>query len=131
MIMSFGVKWWEKLVSAILVIIVSGYILGSILFFIDMKSMSKIYIEDNKTYKTELINIKTDLNRIDSMNKEKNKAMNYRFDAFNDSNAEQHKDLNTELKRFEYVVLKGNKEMMRELKELRKIQESVFLVAKK
>ncbi len=127
--MSFGVKWYEKLISSIIVIVVAAYLIGSIVFFIDMKTLSSDYIKDNKTYKTELINIKRDIIKNDSINTEKNKALNYRFDVYSDSNANQHKEMNEELKRFEYVMLKGNKKLMIELKELRKIQESVFLVA--
>jgi len=129
--MSFSGKWYEKLISAVLVALITGYIFGSILFFIDMKTLSNDYIKDNKTYKTELIKIKKDIVNNDSLYSEKNKAINYRFDIYSDKNSIQHKKLGEELKRFEYVVLKGNQKMLKELQELRKIQETVYLIATK
>jgi len=131
--MSFGKTWLEKTISSILIVIISAYLIGSIIFFIDTNSNYK-QIQYNTT---EINKQNQKILKQDSIYSLKNQTTNSRVDKYININTEQHKKLelkvekmNKNIENLIYVVNNNNEKMKKEFQNLQQSQNYTFITKK-
>lgn len=134
--MNFGKKIdLSRIIPTIIASIATAYLIGSMIFFVNMSAFSRTYENQANDFNNELIALKIDLKntnknqfRLDTVGNYKFNLINIRINDINNTNSTEHVSIIKELKQFKYIVLKGNDKL---LKELKTIQNYELLSEKK
>jgi hypothetical protein len=124
--MNFGVDFKEKIINSVLITLISVYIIGSILFFVDVKSI----IIDYNNVKLENDTKFNNLSKKDIELTSNFKIFNNEIEKIKNINNEQYTKISDELKSFEFVVLKSNDKLLKELEKIRKFNNNNFVFNK-